>query len=55
MFRKSNKVLDIFEKQLCLYDCRSIQSKKEVVFLYIGFIGYQFFTKKVLDIFEKQS
>ncbi len=29
MFRKSNKVLDIFEKQLCLYDCRSIQSKKK--------------------------
>ncbi len=30
MFWKSNKVLDIFEKQLWLYDCRSIQSKKEI-------------------------
>ncbi len=30
MFRKSNKVLDIFEKQSCLYGCRSIQSKKEI-------------------------
>ncbi len=27
---KSNKVLDIFEKQLWLYGCRSIQSKKEI-------------------------
>ena len=32
----------IFEKQSCLYDCRSIQSKKELVFLYVGFIGDQF-------------
>ncbi len=30
MFRKSNKVLDIFEKQLWLYGCRSIQSKKKI-------------------------
>ncbi len=30
MFRKSNKVLDTFEKQSCLYGCRSIQSKKEI-------------------------
>ncbi len=30
MFRKSNKVLNIFEKQLWLYGCRSIQSKKEI-------------------------
>ncbi len=30
MFRKSNKVLDIFEKQSWLYSCRSIQSKKEI-------------------------
>ncbi len=28
--KKSKKVLDIFEKQLCLYGCRSIQSKKEI-------------------------
>ncbi len=28
MFRKSNKVLDIFEKQSWLYGCRSAQSKK---------------------------
>ncbi len=30
LFRKSKKVLDIFEKQLCLHGCRSIQSKKEI-------------------------
>ncbi len=30
MFRKSNKVLNIFEKQSWLYGCRSIQSKKEI-------------------------
>ncbi len=30
MFRKSNKVLNIFEKQLIMYGCRSIQSKKEI-------------------------
>ncbi len=30
MFRKSNKVLDIFEKQAWLYGCRSIHSKKEI-------------------------
>jgi hypothetical protein len=29
-FRKSKKVLDIFEKRSCLYGCRSIQSKKEI-------------------------
>ncbi len=28
MFRKSNKVLDIFEKNSWLYGCRSIESKK---------------------------
>ncbi len=28
LFGNSNKVLDIFEKQLWLYGCRSIQSKK---------------------------
>jgi hypothetical protein len=26
----AKKVLDIFEKQSCLYGCRSIQSKKEI-------------------------
>ncbi len=30
LFRKSKKVLDIFEKPSCLYGCRSIQSKKEI-------------------------
>ncbi len=30
MCTKSNKVLDIFEKQSLLYGCRSIQSKKEI-------------------------
>ncbi len=29
-FQKSNKVLDISEKQSLLYGCRSIQSKKEI-------------------------
>jgi hypothetical protein len=30
LFQKSNKVLNIFEKQSWLYDCRSIQSKKNI-------------------------
>ncbi len=30
LFRKSTKVLNIFEKLSCLYGCRSIQSKKEI-------------------------
>ncbi len=30
LFRKSLKVIDIFEKQSWLYGCRSIQSKKEI-------------------------
>ncbi len=30
LFRKSKKVLDIFEEGSCLYGCRSIQSKKEI-------------------------
>ncbi len=30
LFRKSKKVLDIFEKRLCLFGWRSIQSKKEI-------------------------
>ncbi len=30
MFQKSNKVSNIFETQLWLYGCRSIQSKKEI-------------------------
>ncbi len=30
MFQKSNKVLNIFEKRLWLYGCRSVQSKKEI-------------------------
>ncbi len=30
LFRKSKKVLNIFDKWSCLYGCRSIQSKKEI-------------------------
>ena len=42
----TKKVLNIFEKQSCLYDCRSIQSKKEFDFSYVGVIGDQFFYKE---------
>ncbi len=35
-----------FEKQSWLYGCRSIQSKKELVFSYVGFIGDQFYYKE---------
>ncbi len=38
--------LNIYEKQSWLYGCRSIQSKKELVFSYVGFIGDQFFYKE---------